>query len=142
MPMDLREQVLAAVNVEREAEELLGRKHRNGNYSCYNKSAHSNSDTNPSLSINSSSGLYICHACGVKGDIFSLVADCKGMDRKADFGKVLKQLAAKYGLKANSVRFEKKREVKQVIKGFKYIEDKPKKDWLYSRSKMPPAVYR
>ena len=142
MPMDLKQSVLAAVNVDREAEELLGKKHRNGNYSCYNKAAHSNSDTNPSLSINSSSGLFICHACGVKGDIFSLIMDCTGMKRDKDFGKVLKHMAAKYGLQANSIRFEKKREVIQQIKGFKYLEDKPKKDWLYSRSKMPPAAYR
>jgi len=141
MPMDLRQQVLAAINVEKEAEELLGRKKRNGNYSCYNKAAHSNSDANPSLSINSSSGLYICHACGVKGDIFQLLMDCRGMDRKSGFGSLLKQLAAKYGLQANTVKFEKKREVVQKIKGFKYLGDKPVKDWLYSRSKVPTKVY-
>ena len=140
MPMDLRQQVLAAINVEKEVEGLLGHKHRNGNFSCYNKGAHSNSDKNPSLSVNLISGLYICHACGVKGDIFQMIMDCSGMNRDTDYGKLLKQLAAKYGLQANTVKFEKKREVKQVIKGFKYLEDKPLKDWLYSRNKVPAGV--
>ena len=130
--MDLKQQVLAAIDVEREAKDILGRKHRNGNYSCYNKAAHSNNDANPSLSMNSE-GLYLCHSCGVKGDIFQLLMDTGGMSRQADFGKLLKQLAARYGLQANSVKFEKEREVVQVIKGFKLLDDDTKKRWLYSR---------
>ena len=142
MPMDLRQQVLAAINVEKEVEGLLGHKHRNGNFSCYNKGAHSNSDKNPSLSVNLISGLYICHACGVKGDIFQMIMDCSGMNRDTDYGKLLKQLAAKYGLQANTVKFEKKREVKQVIKGFKYLSEGQCRDWLYSRTKIPTSVYQ
>ena len=142
MPLDLRQQVLAAINVEKEVSELLGQKKRNGNFSCYNKAAHSNSDANPSLSVNMQSGLYICHACGVKGDIFQMIMDCRNMDRSKDFGSLLKQLAAKYGIQANTVRFDKKREVKQVIKGFKFLSDAQCKDWLYSRTKVPKSVYQ
>jgi len=139
--MDLREQVLAAINVEREVTELLGQKKNNGNFSCYNKAAHSNSDANPSLSVNMQSGLYICHACGVKGDIFQMIMDCTGMNRGEDFGKVLKHMAAKYGLQANSIKFDKKPVVKQVIKGFKYLGNKHIKDWIYSRNKIPSSLY-
>ena len=134
--------MLAAINVEKEVTELLGPKKNNGNFSCYNKNAHSNSDANPSLSVNLNSGLYICHACGIKGDIFQMIMDCTGMDRNKDFGKVLKHMAAKYGLQANSIKFDKKPEVKQVVKGFKYLGDKHCKDWLYSRSKMPTSMYK
>lgn len=142
MPLDLRQQVLAVINVEKEVEELLGHKKRNGNFQCYNKSAHSNSDANPSLSVNMKSGLYICHACGTKGDIFQMIMDCRGMDRNRDFGKLLKQLAARYGIQASTVRFEKKREVKQIIKGFKYLDGKHSKDWIYSRTKISTKLFQ
>ena len=132
--MDLKQQVLAAIDVEREARDILGNKHRNGNYSCY-KAAHSNNDANPSLSMNDK-GLYLCHSCGVKGDIFQLLMDTSGLNRQADFGKLLKQLAARYGLQANTVKFEKEREVVQVIKGFKLLDDDNKKKWLLSRRAM------
>lgn len=139
--MDLKQQVLAAIDVEREARDILGNKHRNGNYSCYNKAAHNNNDANPSLSMNDK-GLYLCHSCGVKGDIFQLIMDSKGMNRQTDFGKLLKQLAAKYGLQANTVKFEKQREVVQVIKGFKLLDDDNKKKWLLSRRAMGNEALR
>lgn len=138
--MELRQQVLAVIDVEREALDILGHRHSNGNYKCYNKSAHNNEDRNPSLSM-SQKGLYICHACGVKGDIFQLIMDHKGMDRNKDFGVLLKDLAAKYGIKAHTVRFEKKREVKEVIKGFKLLNNDQKKRWIWSRNRMPDVVY-
>jgi hypothetical protein len=137
--MDLKQQVMAVIDVEREANDLLGRRHQNGNFNCYNKAAHNKGDANPSLSMNSR-GLYMCHACGVKGDILQLIMDCKGMSRQADFGKLLKQLAAKYRINANTVRFETKRESVEVIKGFKLLDDATKRKWLVSRSKLSAPV--
>jgi len=135
--MDLKQQVLAVINIEREANELLGNKTRSGNYHCYNKDAHSQGDANASLSLNHENGLYICHACGVKGDIFSLIMDCRGMDRSKEFGTLLKQLAAKYGIMASSVKIRKERKIiKQDFSGFKILGDKHIKDWVYSTSKV------
>ena len=139
--MDLKQQILAVINVEQEARDILGSKAPNGNYKCYNKAAHNSGDSNPSLSM-SHEGLYLCHACGVKGDVFQLIMDSRGMDRSADFGTLLKSLAAKYSLQANTVRFEKKRKVKQIVKGFKLLNDIKKQQWLFSRRGIPVDVYQ
>ena len=78
--MELKQQILAVIDVEKEAVDILGSRSSNGNFKCYRKEAHNSNDANPSLSMNDK-GLYICHACGVKGDIFQLIMDNKGMSR-------------------------------------------------------------
>ena len=139
--MELKQQILAVIDVEKEAVDILGSRSSNGNFKCYRKEAHNSNDANPSLSMNDK-GLYICHACGVKGDIFQLIMDNKGMSRSSDFGVLLKGLAAKYRLQASTVKFEKKRETIQVIKGFKLLSDDQKQRWLLSKRRISPAVYR
>lgn len=45
------------------------------------------------VAINVDSGLWCCHVCGARGDVFALVAGYAGLDARRDFVKV-KELAA------------------------------------------------
>ena len=47
-------------------------------------------DKNPSFSVDLNSGLYCCHGCGRRGDIFTFHQELKGVDFKA----ALEDLAA------------------------------------------------
>jgi len=48
----------------------------NGNFHCFEASAHGKgTDRHPSLSINNQTGLYRCHACGIKGNFQSFWRD-------------------------------------------------------------------
>ena len=51
-----------------------------------------------SVSIHAENGLWRCHHCGAHGGIFDLVAGYAGLDRKADFGRVLQQAAVIAGV--------------------------------------------
>jgi hypothetical protein len=47
--------------------------------SCVDSGAHPKGDRNPSASVNLTVGYYTCHACGLKGDTFSLMLELENM---------------------------------------------------------------
>ena len=49
---------------------------------CINETAHAHGDSNPSASANLPLGYFTCHACGLKGDGFSLMLELEGMKAK------------------------------------------------------------
>lgn len=49
------------------------------NLSCFNTSFHTSGDRNPQFGINTSTNLYYCHACQVRGDIVDLAAVYYGL---------------------------------------------------------------
>jgi phage/plasmid primase-like uncharacterized protein len=51
-----------------------------------------------SVSIHAENGLWRCHSCGARGGIFDLVAGYAGLDRKTDFGRVVRQAAVIAGV--------------------------------------------
>jgi len=49
---------------------------------CFNKTAHKNGDKHPSLSFDIKTNRFTCFACGVKGDIFDLYGQVRGVEFK------------------------------------------------------------
>ncbi len=47
---------------------------------CPNEYAHQHGDKNPSARVNIVEGAFICHACGVKGDAYSVWMGINGVD--------------------------------------------------------------
>lgn len=110
MPVDLREQVLMRIDMDRELHDLLGNHDWSvGNeyrFKCPHTESHKNGDKNFSLLANASSGFWSCQSCGVRGDIFGLYADVRGMNRQTDFGIILRHLAGKYGVGLTTTKFD------------------------------------
>ncbi len=74
-------------------------------------------DTNPSLSINKSNGLYYCHACGARGDIFSFYARIKGLNAdNGGFPEILKGISHDFGIESCST-------VKKIVATYDYTDD-------------------
>lgn len=70
-------------------------------------------DTNPSLSINIEKEVYFCHACGARGDFFTLYQKVRGVD----FKTALREIEAEAGIN------EQKRDSKpRNIDTFKYTD--------------------
>lgn len=119
-----RDQVLSAINIRAELEQLLGKPQGN-KYRCFRSAAHKHGDKSPSLSV-SETGFWKCHTCGIKGDFFQLVMDVKGIDQK-EFGNVVREYARKYGVdmsytfKMKDKRTLKKRKVIAKSKIWNYI---------------------
>ena len=67
---------------------------------CFNRSAHNNGDKNPSLSFDTDKNRFYCFACGVKGDIFDLYREVKGVD----FKQALAELGALTGVSIPAVK--------------------------------------
>jgi hypothetical protein len=63
-------------------------------------------DKNPSMSLNLKTGLYSCHGCDAKGDIFTMLKDKEGLK----FSDALKYLAEQVGLFSDSPRPARKPE--------------------------------
>ncbi len=55
-------------------------------------------DSDPSLSINKTTGLYYCHGCESQGDHLTFYARIKKLDIKKDFPKILKGCASDFGI--------------------------------------------
>jgi len=58
-------------------------------------------DTNPSFNFNRKSGLWYCHGCSKKGDIFHFYANFKGLDTNNGFDKILKGVCDDFGIPWN-----------------------------------------
>jgi len=67
---------------------------------CFNTPAHKNGDKNPSLSFDVDKNRFTCWACGVKGDIFDLYREVKGVD----FKQALAELGALAGVPSIAVK--------------------------------------
>ena len=94
----MRDEVFRAMNIEVEAEYLLGtNSYSSGDerkYRCPQKGNHKNGDASPALVLNVRSGLFRCMVCGFKGDIFELY----GYVNNTNFADTIQRLATKYGL--------------------------------------------
>lgn len=50
---------------------------------CPNELGHVHGDTNPSASLHLAYGAINCHACGLKGDAYSIIMDIEQLDFKS-----------------------------------------------------------
>ncbi|MBU3110190.1 hypothetical protein [Clostridium lacusfryxellense] len=73
-------------------------KNKNRKFTCFNKSAHSHKDEDPSAAIvpGSSERYWSCFSCGAKGDILTAVRYNEGID---GFHNSMKFLGAKYNIR-------------------------------------------
>ena len=73
-------------------------KNKNRKFTCFNKSAHSHKDQDPSAAIvpGSSGRYWICFSCGAKGDILSAASYNEGIE---GFHNGMKFLSTKYNVK-------------------------------------------
>ncbi|MDO9228368.1 MAG: AAA family ATPase [Syntrophales bacterium] len=55
-------------------------------------------DTDPSLSVNSQTGMFHCFGCHAAGSIFDFYARQNSLDTRADFPKILDGIAATFGI--------------------------------------------
>jgi len=55
-------------------------------------------DREPSLNVNAKTGLFYCHGCGKKGDIFHFYGKVNGLVTGPDFHKILKGIASDFGI--------------------------------------------
>lgn len=107
----LRDELISKLNFEFEFTDLLGPGDKNKHH-CFNKTAHKNGDATPSLSYNMATGAWRCHACGEKGDLFTLY----GKIRKLTYPEALKFLYQRYGLWNQVILYREERgEFKQPI---------------------------
>jgi putative DNA primase/helicase len=58
----------------------------------------SHNDTNPSVSVNQSTGLWHCHGCKQGGDIFTLYAMKHGLSLNGDFPKVCQGIIEEFNI--------------------------------------------
>lgn len=82
-------------------------------------------DTNPSLSVNLSTGLYRCFACGAKGDVFSFHMETNGVD----FPTALKEMAVIAGVADASKP--------KVVAAYKYTDMNG--NLLYTKDRVEPG---
>lgn len=55
-------------------------------------------DHNPSLTVNTATGLFHCFGCGAAGSIFDFYAKTKGLDARKDLNKVIIAIADQFGI--------------------------------------------
>jgi len=55
-------------------------------------------DSKPSFNFSNETGLFYCHACAEKGDIFSFYAGIKGLKNRDEFPRVLKDICADFAI--------------------------------------------
>ena len=84
-------------------------------------------DSNPSLSVNVSSGMYCCHACGEKGDVFKFVMT----QNKCNFITALRYLSVKAGLSDHTENARK------CVAVYKYFDTNGK--FLYEKQRWEPG---
>jgi|GEM_PF-4736926 len=67
------------ISIEKLTSGLNLKKASNGNYHCFNKSEHTNNDSNASLSLKQTNGIvgYNCFGCGISGNVYELVIAVK-----------------------------------------------------------------
>lgn len=83
-------------------------------------------DHDPSMNTNLESGLYCCHSCGAKGDIFNFYMRFKGVD----FPTALREMGAMAGVADTSVKAK-------TIATFKYYDSEGK--LLYVKERLEPG---
>jgi hypothetical protein len=72
-------------------------------------------DTKPSFNFNNENGKYFCHGCGKKGNALHFYAKNHSLDDRRDFPKILKGIAADFGIPWE----ENKR---HLIKTYDYVD--------------------
>jgi len=89
-------------------------------------------DSNPSLNFNDQKGTYFCHGCGKKGDIFHFYAKLNGLDTRRDFPKILKGIAADFGIAGEQKK-------SRIVKTYDYLNAEGK---LHSQTvRMEPKSF-
>ena len=69
---------------------------RNGNEFEYTALCRFHEDSKPSFGFNAMTGQCLCHACGFKGDIFTVYGKVNGIE--GDFQAVLRGIASEFGI--------------------------------------------
>ncbi len=113
-------------------------------------------DKKPSLSIDSTRGLYFCHGCGKKGDPFHFYGKLHGLDTKTDYPKILRGIAEDFGIVCEDRR-------SKLVKTYDYVnadghllfqtcryepkafkQRRPDGDgkWVYSLDGVPRVLFR
>ncbi len=55
-------------------------------------------DTDPSFNFNATTGQYLCHGCGKKGDIFHFYGKMNSLATGPDFGRILNGICSDFGI--------------------------------------------
>jgi hypothetical protein len=113
-------------------------------------------EQNPSFNVNADTGEYYCHGCNKNGHAFHFYAKLNDLDTRRDFPKILKGIAADFGIPFEEIRL-------QFVKAYDYtdidgkllfqvcryepktfkqrIPDGPGK-WKYGLNGVAPVLYR
>jgi putative DNA primase/helicase len=83
-------------------------------------------DHNPSMNVNLESGLYCCHSCGAKGDIFNFYMRFKGVD----FPTALREMGKMAGVVESDTK-------PKVVATFKYTDKAG--NLLYIKERVEPG---
>jgi len=90
-------------------------------------------DTQPSLNFNDQKGTYFCHGCGKKGHAFHFYAKLNGLDTKRDFPKILKGIAADFGIPGEQTK-------SRILKTYDYPDEAG--NLLFQVCRMDPKDFR
>jgi hypothetical protein len=90
-------------------------------------------DTDPSFNFNNQNGAYYCHGCGKKGGFFHFYAKINGHDTKRDFPKILKGIAADFGINSDKPK-------RRIIATYDYVDLQG--NCLFQVCRMEPKSFR
>jgi 5S rRNA maturation endonuclease (ribonuclease M5) len=90
-------------------------------------------DTKPSFNFNNSTGAYFCHGCGKKGGHFHFYAKINGLHTKKDFRKILKGIAADFGIPLEEQK-------SKMVKAYDYLDAEG--NLLFQVCRMEPKSFR
>lgn len=88
-------------------------------------------DKHPSLSIDAKTGMFHCHGCGKQGDIFTFYAYLNHLDPRADFNKIVSDIAKDFGIVATKPR---------MVCAYNYTDESGK--LLYQNCRFIPKDFR
>lgn len=110
-------------------------------------------DTHPSFNFNSQTGLYLCRGCNKRGNAIHFYAKLHSLDDRRDFGRILKGIAADFGIeqvkpkivKVYSYVDEEGRELFQVCrkepKGFTQRHSNGNGKWIWNLNGVRRVLY-
>lgn len=90
-------------------------------------------DTNPSFNFNNDNGQFFCHGCGKKGNIIHFFAKLHNLNEKHDFPKILKQIAADFGIPDDEVQ-------PKLVKTYDYLDEEGK--LLFQVCRYEPKTFK
>lgn len=95
-------------------------------------------DKTPSMSIQKSTGLFHCHACGAEGSPFDFYALKNGLDARRDFNQVIAGIAETFNITETGPA--KTKTTSKVVARYDYQDENGKV--IYQKERMEPKDFR